>query len=181
MNADGSDQRQLTEGAFDDQGAHVSLDTRYIVFTSNRTGTQHIYRLDIDGNNLKQLTNGTGEWAPSFSPDGRWVIFNANNGSWKVPSDGGESVQLTKDGLVSVISPDGKLVVYVRPAGAGPLLWKITIIPFAGGPPLKTFDVTSDSRPNSRWARDGRGITYNVTHGRSPFWSDERLAPVARR
>ena len=31
MNADGSDQRQLTDGANEDQGAHVSHDGRYIV------------------------------------------------------------------------------------------------------------------------------------------------------
>ena len=166
MNADGSDQRQLTDGAYEDQGAHVSHDGRYIVFTSNRTGTQHIYRMDIDGNNLKQLTHGAGEAAPFFSPDGQWVICSSNNyASWKVPADGGELVQLTKDSWASDMSPDGKLVAYVRPAGAGPLLWNITIMPFAGGPPLKTFDVTSDSRPNSRWTPDGRAIIYNLTHG----------------
>ena len=38
-------------------------------------------------------------------------------------------------------------------------------MPFAGGPPLKTFDVTSEYRPNSRWTPDGRAIIYNVTHG----------------
>ena len=38
-------------------------------------------------------------------------------------------------------------------------------MPFAGGAPLKTFEVTSDSRPNSRWTPDGRAITYNITSG----------------
>ena len=166
MNADGSDQRQLTDGTYDDQGADVSPDGRYIVFASNRTGNQHIYRMDINGNNLKQLTNGANEAAPFFSPDGRWVIFNSNNySSWKVPADGGELMMLTKDSWASDISPDGKLVAYVRPAGAGPLLWNIVIMPFEGGPPLKTFDVTSESRPNSRWTPDSRAITYNLTHG----------------
>jgi eukaryotic-like serine/threonine-protein kinase len=168
MNADGSDQRQLTDGAHEDQGAHVSRDGRYIVFTSNRTGTYHIYRMDIDGNNLKQLTNGTGEFAPSFSSDGRWVICSSsspNYASWKVPADGGELSQLTNNSWASSVSPDDKLVAYVRPTGAGPRFWTITIMPFAGGPPLKTFDVTSDSRPNSHWTPNGRAITYNLTHG----------------
>jgi serine/threonine protein kinase len=164
MNADGSDQRQLTDGAYEDQGAHVSHDGRYIVFTSNRTGTYHIYRMDLDGNNLKQLTNGGGEVAPFFSPDGQWVICSWTYVSWKVPVDGGELVQLTNS-WASDISPDGKLVAYVQPSGASPLLWKITIIPFSGGPPLQTFDLTSDSRPNSRWTPDGHAIIYNLTHG----------------
>src|SRR3977135_3423852 len=38
-------------------------------------------------------------------------------------------------------------------------------MPPAGGPPLATFAVTSDSRPNSRWTRHGRAIIYNLTHG----------------
>lgn len=176
MNADGSDQRQLTNDAYDDGGGHVSPDGRYVVFISNRTGIFQIYRMDIDGNNLKQLTSGTeGGAAPFFSPDGRWVIYSANTGlgggsssnlsSWKVPADGGDRISLSNDSWASAISPDGKLVVYLQRIAGRVLLWKLSIIPFAGGPPLQTFDVTSESRPNSRWTPDGRAIVYNVTHG----------------
>jgi eukaryotic-like serine/threonine-protein kinase len=166
MNADGSEQRQLTDGGYEDQGAHVSHDGRYIVFSSNRTGARHIYRMDIDGNNLKQLTNGADEAGPFFSPDGRWVICSSNNySSWKVPVDGGELIPLTKDSWASDISADGKLIAYVRPAGTGLFLWNIIIMPFEGGPPFRTFDVTSESRPNSRWTPDGRSIIYNLTRG----------------
>ena len=59
----------------DDAG--LSSDGRYVVFISNRTGIFHVYRMDIDGNNLKQLTSGSeGGAAPFFSPDGRWVIYS---------------------------------------------------------------------------------------------------------
>ena len=126
--------------------------------------------MDIDGNNLQQLTSGTeGEAAPLLSPDGRWVIFSTggarfgNFSSWKAPADGGERMPLTNDSWASAISPDGKLVACVQHVGAGALLWKISIVPFAGGPPLETFTVTSDSRPNSRWTPDGRAIIYNIT------------------
>ena len=40
-------------------------------------------------------------------------------------------------------------------------------MPFEGGPPLHTFDVSSESRPNSHWALNGRAIIYNLTHGSS--------------
>ena len=167
MKADGGDQRQLTQGAYEDQGVHVSRDGRQIVFTSNRTDNYHVYRMDIEGNNLKQLTDGPGEIGPSFSPDGRWVICNTQSPiyrSWKVPAEGGDLVPLTNS-WASGMSADGKLITYVRPAEAGRSLWDITIMPFAGGPPLKTFEVTSDSRPSFRWTPDGRAVTYNVTHG----------------
>jgi Tol biopolymer transport system component len=176
MNADGSDQRQLTNDAYDDGGGHISPDGRYVVFISNRTGIFHIYRMDIDGNNVKQLTSGTeGGAAPFFSPDGRWVIYSANTGpgggsssnlsAWKVPADGGERISLSNDSWASAISPDGKLVVYLQRIGGRAPFWNLSIVPFAGGPPLQTFNVTSESRPNSRWTPDGRAIIYNVTHG----------------
>jgi len=72
---------------------------------------------------------------------------------------------LTNDSWASAISPDGKLLACVQHVGAGTLLWNIRIVPFAGGPPLETFNVTSDSRPTSRWTPDGRAIIYNATPG----------------
>ena len=166
MNGDGSDQRQLTEGAYEDQGSHVSPDGRYIVFTSNRSGTFHIYRINIDGSNLKQLTNGTGEASPFYSPDGKWVLCSSSDySSWKVPADGGDLVSLNSDGWASSMSPNGQLVVYVRPVGPGGLEWNLTVSPFAGGPPRKIFEMHSANRPNSRWSPDGRAIIYNLTDG----------------
>jgi hypothetical protein len=47
-------------------------------------------------------------------------------------------------------------------------LWRLlrtSVQSFAGGAPLKTFEVTSDSRPNSRWTPNGRAIIYNLTNG----------------
>lgn len=76
-----------------------------------------------------------------------------------------ELVQLTHISWASGMAPDGKLVAYVRPSGAGPVSWNISIIPFEGGPVLKSFDVTSDSRPVVRWTPDGRAIIYNLTYG----------------
>jgi Tol biopolymer transport system component len=99
------------------------------------------------------------------------VIYSSGNAtygnfsSWKVPANGGEPTSLTNDGLATAVSPDGKLVACVRRSGIDALLWNLRIVPFAGGAPRQTFNVTSDSRPNSRWTPDGRAIIYNVTHG----------------
>jgi serine/threonine protein kinase/dipeptidyl aminopeptidase/acylaminoacyl peptidase len=166
MNMDGSDQRQLTEGNHDNQWQTVSPDGRYLVFASNRTGAFHIWRMNIDGSNLKKLTDGAGESGPFFSPDGQWVLYSDySSGSWKVPADGGEPVRLTSDGRASSISPDGKLVAYARQSGPG--TGNIEIIPFEGGSPIKSFEITSTRLINIHWTSDGRTIIYNVLHG--PF------------
>jgi Tol biopolymer transport system component len=78
MNADGSYQKLLlgaqTNKAYVGRTT-VSPDGRYVVFASDATGTRHIWRMDIDGNNLKQLTNGEGEETPHCSHDGRCLVY----------------------------------------------------------------------------------------------------------
>ena len=39
---------------------------------------QHnVYTMDVDGNNLKRLSNGNNSQGASFSPDGQWIVFTA--------------------------------------------------------------------------------------------------------
>lgn len=48
MNADGGNRRQITNGTEDDRAAAMSADGRTVFFTSNRGGTPHIWRVDLD-------------------------------------------------------------------------------------------------------------------------------------
>jgi eukaryotic-like serine/threonine-protein kinase len=50
MDADGSNQRQLTHEAHNADPA-VSIDGRYIFYTLTRSGKSHIWRMDADGSN----------------------------------------------------------------------------------------------------------------------------------
>jgi TolB protein len=78
MEADGSGARLLTgelTGRAYMGSPQVSPDGRYVVFSSDLKGERHIWRMNIDGGNPVQLTNGTGGDSPNFSPDGRWVFY----------------------------------------------------------------------------------------------------------
>ena len=111
-NSDGTDPKQLSFNAGYNDWPSLAPDGR-IVFHSNRTGAQHLFRMDPDGSNLVQLTNGYAERNAAVSPDGKWVYYNSSESSllWKVPLDGGEPVQLTNEyAAYPSISPDGKLV-----------------------------------------------------------------------
>ena len=167
MQADGSGAMQLTPTSeFNLSYFRVSPNGRYVVFTSWKTGRPHLWRMDIDGTNLRQLTNGQYDYNyPDFLPDGAWVIYTkigAEKGIWKVPIDGGDPVRLIEGNAdVPVVSPDGQTIAYLdRPEGHTP---RVTIMPFAGGPAIKTFDIP---RANTlRWTPDSREILFSQREG----------------
>src|SRR5262249_41649122 len=118
MNADGSDQKQLTAGVGRNYAPVASPDGRYVVLHSNRSGNWQIWRMDRDGSNAVQLTSGNDEsnW-PAISIDGRWVFYQHTTGGaamiWKLPIAGGTPVQInTTLSMRPALSPDGKLVAY---------------------------------------------------------------------
>jgi hypothetical protein len=74
---DGSDVRRLTPDSANNEQARWSPDGKRIVFSSDRAGHLDLYLMNADGSNLGRLTvtNGGGFYGASFSPDGRWVVF----------------------------------------------------------------------------------------------------------
>ncbi len=112
-NPDGTDPRQLSfNTGFNDWPA-ISPDSKTIVFQSDRTGAQHLWRMDLDGSNQVQLTNGYAERNAAVSPDGKWVYYNSSENGflWKVAWDGGEAIRLIDEyAAYPSISPDGKLI-----------------------------------------------------------------------
>ena len=52
-----------------------------ILFVSGRSGPQQIYRMNMDGSDLKRLTDGTGEASnPSWHPNGQIIAFSWTRG-----------------------------------------------------------------------------------------------------
>ncbi len=52
-------------------------DSSRILFASNRTEPFHVFRADVDGTTLLQITDEHAfHWGPSYSPDGAWISFH---------------------------------------------------------------------------------------------------------
>lgn len=157
MDGDGANARQLTPVGRVDNSPVVTPDGRHIVFRSLRSGGSEIWRMDADGSNPVQLTFGA-DYHPSVSPDGKWVVYASLRGRtwglWKISIAGGEPVQLTdKASRWPAVSPDGKFIACTYEG-------RIAVIPFEGGPPIKTFTLPRTAVVNDtlHWMPDGQAL-----------------------
>ncbi|MEK6282992.1 MAG: protein kinase [Acidobacteriota bacterium] len=177
----GQNRKQLTSNAGQNTNPTVSRDGRFVVFASTRSGQRGIWRIDIDGNNPRRLSNGLADALPAISPDGKWVVYSSlapgKPNLWKVSIEGGNAVQITDNVAVAPsISPDGKYISYIFPTSPDPFAPpnRIAVIPFEGGEPLKIFEfpVGGTVSPSAQWSPDGRAIMYTVNSNNvTNLWS----------
>ena len=131
MDADGNNQQRLTDNDFYDTHPSWSPDGKRIAFMSRRDGhfigefglSSEIYVMDADGKNTRRLTNNRKrDLSPSWSPDGKWIVFSAdrkgddvNHEIYVMDADGKNTRRLTNnrvDDLSPSWSPDGKHIVF---------------------------------------------------------------------
>jgi len=125
MDADGSNQINLTRTPGYDSRASFSPDGRRIAFSSNRGSSARqnfdIYVMDRDGNNVIRLTHDPGfENDPVWSPDGTRIAFTrvTESGSFEIfvmDADGKNVVNLTNSPALDNMpawSPDGRRIAF---------------------------------------------------------------------
>jgi Tol biopolymer transport system component len=123
-----------------------SPDGRRIAFDSNAEGGEFdIWVIGADGGKpVRMTTHPANDGNPSWSHDGRWIYFDsARTGEqqvWKMPADGGEAIQLTRDGgFAPLESPDGKFLYYTKSLGNTTLCR----VPLGGGQAAKVLEGLS--------------------------------------
>jgi Tol biopolymer transport system component/DNA-binding winged helix-turn-helix (wHTH) protein len=179
MDADGSNRRQLTDDPFADLQPTVSPNGEALIFVSWRGGNQGLWRMQTANGSLRQLTSGASESSHAFSPDGKWIVYDALTKAvpsiWKIASGGGAAVQLTDFySYQPVVSPDGQWLAcyYLEPQSARV---KIALIPFGAEQPAKSPARVFDNLPPQgrmlRWAPDSRALVFSSTQrGVSNLW-----------
>src|SRR5207244_1553577 len=93
--------RPITRAAGSDYQPNWSSDGRALAFFSGRGGALDIWRVDLDGGGMTQLTHGEGvNINPFFSPDGARIAFQSDRDGrlevWVMNADGSEPRQLTE-------------------------------------------------------------------------------------
>jgi Tol biopolymer transport system component len=94
MNADGSNQRQVTRLGGANFAPFFTPDSRRIIFSSNyrnpRSRNFDLYLVNADGSGLEQVTTDAEfDGFPMFSPDGRKLVWASNRNA---PNPGGTDI-----------------------------------------------------------------------------------------
>ena len=126
MDADGKNQKNLTNNPRSDSSPSWSPDGKRIAFASDRDGDLlhfNIYVMDVDGKNPQRLTNNRqNDQYPSWSPDGKRIAFSSDKkGNWKnfdiyvMDADGKNQQILTDNDFYDQYpswSPDSKKISF---------------------------------------------------------------------
>lgn len=162
--ADGGDIRQITSAGFFDSQPTVTPDGRIAVFSSDRSGAKEIWRVNLDGTDLRQLTTGGGS-SPDVAPDGTRIVYVSTRSGketvWSISLNGGEPVQLTtKESFDPKVSPDGKFIACgYRSDEKSPV--RLAILDSRDGSLVKMFDMprTTNFNGGIDWMPGGNAIT----------------------
>ena len=129
---DGSGRRQLTHGRTESLNGAWSPDGRSIVFERDWSDHAGVALMNADGSNVRDLTPTGLQGDPTFTPDGKQIVFSRTqvdqyDSVWVMDADGSDQRELVaarnygapKCGcdVDPTVSPDGKTITYVRVKG----------------------------------------------------------------
>lgn len=155
----------------------VSPDGALLAYVGLDGTTPRLYLRPIDRFDAPPLAGTEGANSPFFSPDGKWIGFQAGRRLQKIPVDGGPAFTLAEVAdLRGATWTTSDVIVYAPGPTTG--LWRV---PASGGTaaPLTTLDFDGGERTH-RWPHalpDGRVIFTIGTAGATSF--DEAMLATA--
>lgn len=139
----------------------VSPDGRAVVFEVTTGGPTDIYRANLDGSEIRQLTQGGRDFEPRWSPDGHFITFTRLSTDvqlYRIPAEGGDTVPLTALGHGSLArwSPQGDRLLFFNPAANQ--LWAMAADGSNPGP----LQGAAQYGAYAEWSPDGTEILVEL-------------------
>jgi Tol biopolymer transport system component len=164
MDLDGANPRPVIVAPI--QRFAVSPDGQWIIYASlGSRGIPSLWRARIDGSQPVELNNEYWEEMPSFTPDGREIVFQyftigvGRVSLGRMPFEGGRITEFAaapfRLGMSLRPTPDGQALAYIDNRGeAG----QIFAQPLGGGPAKQLTDFKSEHLYWFDWSRDGKHL-----------------------
>jgi len=158
----------LTDHPAKDNCPFISPDGQTIVFLSDRSGNFEIFKMNIDGSAVEQLTfcSVTKEH-PQFSPDGKQVMFlkdyREKTEIWIMDQNGSNQRQLTSNDWRDerpFLSPDGKHITCAEKVSVNGRMLGVIRMMDADGKNDVEITAREDRDENAAWSPDGRQIVF---------------------
>lgn len=188
---DGTDIHDIAPGILEPSWLASCGDGKHFVFNmSHGKDSIAVWRADLDGSNLTELSTSQIAVHPDCSPDGKFVLYTEVSGQtarlMKVGIDGGAPTVVAKaEEFSPAISPDGATAaVLYQPDPAKRA--NLAIVGLSGGEIRNEYSLSSDAQAaisgdggqKIAWTKDGRAILYPVrTDGVVTLWAQPVGAP----
>ena len=162
MNADGSNQVNISNNAASDSHPAWSTDGTWIAFRSDRDGNYEIYKMRADGSDQTRLTvNPATDLFPAWTSDDRIVFERAGGEVYMINADGTGEQNITnnpyEDGGPAG-SSTGKVAFYSIRDGHSENLEIYSMNPDGSGLMRITTNPACDVTPN--WSPDAARIVF---------------------
>jgi Tol biopolymer transport system component len=177
MNADGSNQSQLTN----DHDLHLQLsacpDGKQLVYSTIHNGKLDLWRAQADGSSpVKLPVTGLLFGGALCSPDSKSAVYAAGNAMWSISLEGGKPEKLNVPLALAGYSRDAKLIFYISQTHQDTVMQsKFVVTSATGGPSLYTFDVPYGMQ-SPEFTSDGKAIAFLLTRDRATNIWEQPLA-----
>ena len=141
---------------------NITPDGKSVIFESSRSGNRHVWKINLDGSGLTQLTTGPAIQSSEISPDGKWFFYGQSGVLWRKPLSGGEKVEFLKRGGQNIVSKDSRmnLVHYFDPDEKKTSPWKRKIMSTDDNRDEDSHPLKLTAHRALDWSADGLTIFY---------------------
>ena len=167
---DGGDAARVTMTPAPEAQPAWSPDSRRIVYSSERNGPARLVSYDFGaGKETPITTDGGGDHAPRFSPDGKSIAFVRGGRELRVLDVASGKDRVLAKGIIAdpiqvgrpiAWSPDGRWIAFFTAGTRG--FTNVSIVAAAGGEPRQVSFLANSNASSVSWSPDGTFLLFDT-------------------